>query len=214
MSQPNVPANLQPKPDYRTQHKKRLSYMPWLYFSLKDKHLEWAKPWQDEVQAHFCAVETISIGERSFVAPEANLFAEPGRNINIGAQCMIAADSFLHGPINMGDEVAINHGCSLDGGRHGITIGNQTRIANNVTIYAFNHGMAPDTPIYQQASNSKGVVIGEDVWIGAQAGIVDGVTIGNHAVIGMGTIVTKDVADYAIVAGNPARVIGDRRDKS
>ncbi|WP_037410979.1 acyltransferase [Shewanella fidelis] len=210
----NMSANLQAKPDYRTQHKKRLSYMPWLYFSLKDKHLEWAKPWQDEVQAHFCAVETITIGERSFVAPEANLFAEPGRNISIGAQCMIAADSFLHGPITMGNEVAINHGCSLDGGRHGITIGNQTRIANNVTIYAFNHGMAPDTPIYQQASNSKGVVIGEDVWIGAQAGIVDGVTIGNHAVIGMGAIVTKDVADYAIVAGNPARVIGDRRDKA
>ena len=214
MSESNAPANLMPKPDYRTQHKKRLSYMPWLYFSLKDKHLEWAKPWQDEVQAHFSAVETVSIGERCFVAPEANLFAEPGRNIIIGAQCMIAADSFLHGPITLGNEVAINHGCSLDGGRHGISIGNQTRIANNVTIYAFNHGMAPDTPIYQQASNSKGVVIGEDVWIGAQAGIVDGVTIGNHAVIGMGAIVTKDVADYAIVAGNPARVIGDRRDKN
>ena len=49
------------KPDYQTQHKKRLSYMPWLYFSLKDKRLSWAKPWQDEVQAHFCSVETISI---------------------------------------------------------------------------------------------------------------------------------------------------------
>ncbi len=202
------------KPDYQTQHKKRLSYMPWLYFSLKEKHLIWAKPWQDKVQAHFCSVETISIAENSFVAPEANLFAERGREIKVGRQCMIAADSFIHGPLTLGDEVAINHGCSIDGGRHGITIGNQTRIANNVTIYAFNHGMAPETPIYQQASNSKGVVIGEDVWIGAQAGIVDGVTIGSHAVVGMGAVVTKDVADYAIVAGNPAKVIGDRRDKT
>ena len=73
--------------------------------------------------------------------------------------------------------------------------------------------MAPDTPIYQQAANSKGIVIGKDVWIGAQAGIVDGVTIGDHAVVGMGSIVTKDVPDWAIVAGNPAKVIGDRRDK-
>lgn len=202
------------KPDYQTQHKKRLSYMPWLYFSLKEKHRLWAKPWQDKVQAHFCAVETITIGDNCFVAPEANLFAEPGRNISMGKQCMIAADSFLHGPITLGDEVAINHGCSFDGGRFGITVGNQTRIANNVTVYAFNHGMAPDTPIYQQASNSKGVVIGDDVWIGAQAGIVDGITIGDHAVIGMGAVVTKDVAAYAIVAGNPARVIGDRRDKT
>ncbi|WOT04220.1 acyltransferase [Shewanella youngdeokensis] len=202
------------KPDYQAQHKQRLSYMPWLYFSLKEKHLAWAKPWQNEIQAHFSAVETIKIGDNCFVAPEANLFAEPGRDIHMGNQCMIAADSFLHGPITMGNEVAINHGCSIDGGRHGITIGDQTRIANNVTIYAFNHGMAPNSPIYQQPSKSKGIVIGVDVWIGAQAGIVDGVTIGNHAVVGMGAVVTKDVAEYAIVAGNPAKVIGDRRDKT
>ncbi|MGL4833062.1 MAG: DapH/DapD/GlmU-related protein, partial [Shewanella sp.] len=67
--------------------------------------------------------------------------------------------------------------------------------------------------IYKQPAQSTGIIIGNDVWIGAQAGIVDGVTIGDHAVIGMGCIVTKDVPDWAIVAGNPARVIGDRRDK-
>jgi acetyltransferase-like isoleucine patch superfamily enzyme len=202
------------KPDYQAQHKLRLSWMPWLYFSLKDKHLVWAKPWQDQIQSTFKQLETIHIGERCFIAPEAKLFAEPGRDINIANQCMIAADVFIHGPVTLGDEVAINHGCSLDGGRAGITIGKQTRIANNVTIYAFNHGMTIGNPIYQQAVSSNGIVIGEDVWIGAQAGIVDGVTIGNHAVVGMGAIVTKDVADFAIVVGNPARVIGDRRDKT
>ena len=200
-------------PDYQSQHKKRLSWMPWLYFSLKEKHLAWAKPWQDEIQAALCALETVQIGEQCFIAPEAQLFAEPNRDIKIGNRCMIAADCFLHGPITLGNEVAINHGCSLDGGRVGIQIGDQTRIANHVTIYAFNHGMAPDTPIYQQPSYSKGIVIGKDVWIGAQAGIVDGVTIGDHAVVGMGCIVTKDIPDWAIVAGNPAKVIGDRRDK-
>jgi acetyltransferase-like isoleucine patch superfamily enzyme len=199
--------------DYQAQHKKRLSWMPWLYFSLKAKHLAWAKPWQDAIQQQLRQLETIQIGEQCFIAPQAQLFAEPGRDISIGNQCMIGADVFMHGPIQLGDEVAINHGCSLDGGRNGIKIGNQTRIANNVTIYAFNHGMSPDTPIYKQPATSKGVVIGQDVWIGAQAGIVDGVTIGAHAVIGMGCIVTKDVPDYAIVGGNPARVIGDRRDK-
>lgn len=200
-------------PDYQSQHKKRLSWMPWLYFSLKDKHLAWAKPWQDQIQATLCRLETVQIGEQCFIAPEAQLFAEPNRDIRIGKHCMIAADCFLHGPIIIGDEVAINHSCSFDGGRVGIKIGNQTRIANNVTIYAFNHGMKPNAPIYQQSANSKGVVIGKDVWIGAQAGIVDGVTIGDHAVVGMGSIVTKDVPDWAIVAGNPAKIIGDRRDK-
>lgn len=200
--------------DYQAQHKQRLAYMPWLYFSLKPKHLSWAQPWQAAIQQHLMAVETVSIGEHCFIAPQAQLFAEPGRDIIIGDQCMIAADCFLHGPIILGREVAINHGCSLDGGRGKIIIGDQTRIANNVTIYAFNHGMSPTMPIYQQNAHSKGIVIGKDVWIGAQAGIVDGVTIGNCAVVGMGCIVTKDVPDYAIVAGNPAKVIGDRRDKA
>ena len=198
---------------YQQQHKKRLSWMPWLYYSLKAKHLVWAKPWQQEIQDRLKQLETVHIGEDCFIAPEAELFAEPGRDIHIGRQCMIAAGCFLHGPIRLGDEVAINHGCSFDGGRVGITIGHQTRIANNVTIYAFNHGMAPNAAVYQQAVSSKGIVIGQDVWIGAQAGIVDGVTIGSHAVIGMGALVSKDVPEYAIVAGNPARIIGDRRDK-
>jgi acetyltransferase-like isoleucine patch superfamily enzyme len=207
------PEEQTPAPDYRSQHKKRLSWMPWLYFSLKDKHLAWARPWQEAIQAELKQLETVHIGAHSFIAPEAELFAEPGRDIHLGQRCMIAAQSFLHGPIRLGDEVAINHGCSLDGGRAGIVIGSRSRIANNVTLYAFNHGMAPNAPIYRQAVSSKGIVIGEDVWIGAQAGIVDGVSIGNHAVVGMGAIVTKNVPDYAIVAGNPARVIGDRRDK-
>ncbi len=203
----------QDKPDYQAQHKKRLSWMPWLYFSLKEKHLIWAKPWQDDIQQHLSSVETVHIGEQCFIAPEARIFAERGRDIRIGDQCMIAADVFLHGPITMGKEVAINHGCSFDGGRVGITIGDRTRIANNVTIYAFNHGMSVDSPIYQQPVTAKGITIGEDVWIGAQAGIVDGVSIGNQAVVGMGSIVTKDVPEFAIVAGNPAKIIGDRRDK-
>ncbi len=198
---------------YQAQHKKRLSYMPWLYFTLKPKLLAWAKPWQEEVQAQFMALETVSFGKNCFISPDTNLFAEPTRGIIIGDQCMLAADSFMHGPITLGNEVAINHGCSFDGGSAGITIGDQTRIANNVTIYAFNHGMHPDTPIYQQSASSKGVIIGKDVWIGAQAAIVDGVTIGDSAVIGMNATITKDVPEYAIMAGNPAKVIGDRRDK-
>ncbi|QUN06766.1 acyltransferase [Shewanella yunxiaonensis] len=195
------------------QHKKRLSWMPWLWYRLKPKHLLWATPWQQQVQQQLSELETITIGDNCFIAPEAALFAEPGRAITIGRQCMIAANCFLHGPITLGDEVSINHSCSMDGGGKGIIIGNQTRIANNVTIYAFNHGMAPDMPVYRQSSQSRGIVIGCDVWIGAQVGIVDGVTIGDGAVIGMGAIVTKDVPAWAIVAGNPAVIIGDRREK-
>ncbi|GAA4874362.1 acyltransferase [Ferrimonas pelagia] len=195
----------------REQHKRRLAWMPGLYYRLKPKHLSWAEPWQQALQQAVSEVETVRFGQHCFIAPDLALFAEPGRDIEIGDRCMFAAGSFLHGPIQIGNEVSINHGCSLDGGRAGIRIGDQTRIAHGVSIYAFNHGMALDQPVYQQGVSSKGIVIGKDVWIGARVGIVDGVTIGDHAVIGMGAVVTKDVPPYAKIAGNPARVIGDRR---
>ena len=198
---------------YRKQHKRRLSYMPWLYATLNPKHRPWAEAWQADVQAYLQDMETVHIGANSFIAPEANIFAEPGRDISIGNHCTIAADVMLHGPLSLGDHVSINHGVTMDGGTKGITIGNHTRIAANCQLFAFNHGMHPQRTIREQAVSSAGIVIGEDVWIGANVGIVDGVTIGDHAVVGMGSIVTKDIAPYAMVAGNPARVIGDRRDK-
>jgi acetyltransferase-like isoleucine patch superfamily enzyme len=196
---------------YRQQHKLRLSYMPWLYAQLKPAHRIWAQAWQDEWQAYLADMETIQIGKNCFIAPEARLFAEPGRPIVIGDNSYIAADCVLHGPITLGQHVSINHHVSLDGGRKGIHIGDNTRIAAYSYAYAFNHGMEPDQPIKDQPVSSKGINIGCDVWIGANAGIVDGVNIGDHAVVGMGSIVTRSVAAYTKVAGNPARAIGTRQ---
>lgn len=204
---------LDPLLKYREQHKHRLNYMPWLYYRLKPKHLEWAKAWQEEYQTYLQDMEDVQIGKNCFISPQAHIFAERGRKIKIGDNTFIAADCVLHGPLTIGNEVAINHHCTLDGGREGIVIGNQARLAAYTHIYAFNHGMKLDSTIYQQAVTSKGIQIGEDVWIGADVGVVDGVKIDDFAVIGMNSMVTKDVESYAIMAGNPAVKIGDRRDK-
>ena len=198
---------------YREQHKHRLNYMPWLYWRLKDKHLVWAKSWQQDYQDYLQEMEDVEIGENCFISPLAHIFAERGRKIRIGNNSFVGADSVMHGPLTIGNEVAINHHSTLDGGRAGIQIADQARLAAYTHLYAFNHGMKMDAPIYDQAVSSKGIYIGRDVWIGADVGIVDGVRVGDHAVIGMNSQVTKDVADFAIVAGNPARVIGDRRNK-
>jgi acetyltransferase-like isoleucine patch superfamily enzyme len=198
---------------YREQHKLRLSWMPWLYFGLKDRHRIWAEVWQEEVQANLRALETVVIGEDGFIAPEARLFGEPGRAVHIGNRCAIAAEAFLHGPITLGNDVSINARASLDGGAKGIRIGDGTRIATGVAIYAFDHGIAPDRLIREQPVASEGIEIGSDVWIGALAGITDGVRIGDHAVVAMGAVVTREVEPWAIVAGVPARVIGDRRER-
>ncbi len=187
--------------------------MPWLYFGLKDRHRAWAEAWQDEIQARLRALETVEIGEGSFIAPEARIFGEPGRAVLIGDRCALAAEVFLHGPITLGCDVSINARACLDGGAKGIRIGDGTRIATGAALYAFDHGVAPDHAIRAQPVRSLGIDIGADVWIGALAGITDGVCIGDHAVVAMGAVVTRDVAPWAIVGGVPARVIGDRRDR-
>ena len=185
--------------------------MPWLYFALKPRHRAWALAWQQEVQDRFRALETIELDEGCFVAPEARLFGEPGRGLRLGPGCAIAAEVFMHGPITLGRDVSINLRACLDGGAKGIVIGDGTRIAANCTLYAFDHGLDSGRPIKDQPVSSRGIVIGADVWIGANAGVTDGVTIGDHAVVGMGAVVTRDVPAWAIVGGVPARLIGDRR---
>lgn len=169
-----------------------------------------ANEWQAEFQAYISAMETVVIGKNCFIAPEAQLFAEPGRPIILGDNSYIAADCVIHGPVEIGSNASINHHVTLDGGRKGIKIGNHSRIAAYVSAYAFNHGMAAEHTIAEQAVTSSGISVGEDVWIGAQVCIRDSVKIGDKAVVGMGSVVTKDVAAFSKVAGNPATIIGQR----
>ncbi len=197
----------------REQHKRRLAWMPWLYFSLKARHRAWAEAWQAEVQARLLAQETVLIGHGSFIAPDAGIFGEPGRGVIIGDRCAIAARAFLHGPITLGNDVSVNAGARLDGGRKGLLVGDGTRIASGAALYAFDHGLRSDRDLKDQPVRSRGIRIGRDVWIGANAGITDGVVVGDHAVVAMGAVVTRDVAEWAMVAGAPAVVIGDRRSK-
>ena len=197
----------------REQHQRRLAWMPWLYFVLKPRNRAWAEAWQAEVQARLLAMETVELGTGCFIAPDAAIFGEPGRPVRIGDRCAVAAQAFLHGPLTLGGDVSINAGARLDGGRKGITIGDGTRIASGAVLYAFDHGLAPDRAIRDQPVRSRGITLGQDVWIGANAGVTDGVTIGDHAVVAMGAVVTRDVPAWTIVAGVPAQFVGDRRDR-
>jgi len=199
---------------FREQHKLRLSYMPYLHHDQKKSgrpHLAWVDDWQRQLQEELSRVEKVSFGRNCFIAPLARIFGEPTRRVALGDDCSVAADVFLHGPITAANRVSINPGVHIDGGRSGVFIGSDVRIATGAKIFAFNHGIQADDLIRAQPIRSAGINIGDDVWIGANASVTDGVNVGDHAVVAMGAVVTHDVDDWAIVAGVPARVIGDRR---
>lgn len=86
--------------------------------------------------------------------------------------------------------------------RGGITIGDHARIAANVQLISNNHD-----PYDLDVLTCKPVEIGDHAWIGAGATILPGVRVGRHAVVGAASVVTRDVPDYAVAVGNPARVI-------
>lgn len=96
-----------------------------------------------------------------------------------------------------------------------ISIGNDVMIAPAVTIRDTDHAFARlDIPMNKQGITSSPVVIDDDVWIGHGAVILKGVTIGKGSIVAAGTVVTKDVAPYSIVAGIPAKLIKSRNSKS
>lgn len=92
------------------------------------------------------------------------------------------------------------------------TIGNYVMMAPEILIFTTNHQTSDIlTPMKLQGDTEpREVKIGDDVWIGQRAIILPGVTIGNGAIIASGAVVTKDVSDYSVVGGNPAKVLKSR----
>ena len=114
---------------------------------------------------------------------------------------------FLNGrKVSLGDRNVINFDCVLDGRLYPITIGNDVSIGPEASILTLGH----DPQSSDFANRGGPVTIGDRVWIGYRALILPGVTIGEGAVVAAGAVVTRDVAPYMIVGGNPAREIGTR----
>lgn len=111
--------------------------------------------------------------------------------------------------IDYGKPVTIGRGCFIQQcctffGRGCITIGNDVFIGPKVNLITINHDFDPDN---RSATYGRPIVIEDKVWIGINATILPGVRIGYGAIVGAGSVVTKDVPPLTIVAGNPARII-------
>lgn len=198
---------MQTTPRSAAQRARRFEYNPW-HFTREATPRE--KAAQAAHQRALARAEHARLGEHGYVAPSASITGGPERGLTMGARCFVAAHAYVTDLVTLGDDCTINPFATLRGpirGGHGV------RIGAYACLVGFNHGFAdPDTPVFRQGLTSKGIVLGDDVWIGAHATVVDGVKVGNHTIIAAGAVVTKDVPDYAIVGGNPARVIRLRKD--
>lgn len=110
--------------------------------------------------------------------------------------------------IYIGDNTYINGGFIKASAKAKIEIGNDCLISYNVHLRTDMHNyLSKDININKQGDLEKDIIIGDDVWIGFGAQVLSGVKVSNGAVIGAGTIVTKDVPPYAVVAGVPGKII-------
>ncbi|MEV4414112.1 DapH/DapD/GlmU-related protein [Catellatospora sp. NPDC049609] len=149
-----------------------------------------------------------SAGEGSFVSP---LAAIHQAELTLGADSYLAAHVYLTGEVQLGDHTSLNPYAVVRGP---VRLGSGVRVGAHASLVGFNHSADPDAPVHRQPIVSKGIVVGDDVWIGSNAIVLDGVTIGEHSIIGAGAVVTKDVAAWSVMVGNPARRVRDRRDRT
>ncbi len=127
-----------------------------------------------------------------------------GKKVEIGSRCSLSTD------LRIGSRSGIGNNCLLQAG---CTLGDDVMMGPDVKIYTKTHNYsAMDRPMHEQGIKSNAVVIGNDVWIGANVIILPGVTVGDHSILGASAVVTKPVPPYSIVGGNPARILKDRRE--
>lgn len=139
-----------------------------------------------------------------------------GKNNSIGAFSIIIVandlstpNSFKDSSLSIGSNTYIGEGNNIRAAGGTISIGNDCLISQHVTIVASNHGIEKKILIRKQAwsTTNNFVTINDDVWIGAGSIILPGVIVGKGAIIAAGSVVTKSIPEYAIVAGNPAKVL-------
>ena len=147
-------------------------------------------------------------GKHSVIHRSARMDTPPYRKFSIGDYSVIESFACVNnavGDVMIGDHTRIGLHNTIIGP---VKIGSHVNLAQGITVTALNHNF-DDTEkrIDEQGVSTNPVAIEDDVWVGANAVILPGVTIGNHCVVAAGAVVTKDVPPHSLVAGVPAKVI-------
>ena len=147
-------------------------------------------------------------GRHAIIHHSVRMDTPPYRKFWLGDYSVVESFACINnavGDVIIGDHTRIGLHNTIIGP---VTIGSHVNLAQGITITALNHNFDDsEKRIDQQGISTKEVVLEDDIWVGANAVILPGVTIGKHAVVAAGAIVTKDVPSHSLVAGVPAKVI-------
>lgn len=182
-------------------HRPEIDFSPWRFRQEADEEQRAEQfAWLERLTG--CGYE---IGEDCFVSVRASVDAD---TLILGDRSYIAAGAYMTGELRFGRDCSVNPYTVVRGV---VELGDAVRIGAHTSILGFNHTMSdPEVEVFRQPLTVQGIRIGDDVWVGSNAVILDGVTIGSKSVIAAGAVVTKDVPEGSIVGGNPARFIRHR----
>lgn len=154
----------------------------------------------------------VFLGDYSYINCYSTGGVQLGRNVTIREFAWVQLTSRLDAPgdkLVIGDDTYIGPRSTL-GAAAPLIIGCRCQIGANVSFIAESHLFDSSDQIFSQGVRRRGIVVGDDCWIGNNAVILDGVEVGEGSVIGAGTIVTKSLPPRSVAAGVPARLIRSR----
>ena len=147
-------------------------------------------------------------GKHAVIYRSARMDTPPYRKFWLGDYSVIESFCCINnavGDVIIGDHTRVGLHNTIIGP---VTIGSHVNLAQGITVTALNHNFEESSKrIDEQGVTTKPVIIGNDIWIGANAVLLPGVTIGDHSIVAAGAVVTKDVPPHSLVAGVPAKII-------
>ena len=189
--------NIRQKLKYNPQLKRLLD---WLIMNQRDARPRWYVRLLAPLYQHR--------GRGAKIYRSVRMDTPPYRRFSLGQHSVVESFCCINnavGDVIIGDYTRIGLHNTIIGP---VTIGNHVNLAQGITVTALNHNFSEaDKRIDEQGVSTGQVVIGDDVWIGANAVVLPNVSIGRHCVIAAGAVVTKDVPDGCVVAGIPAKII-------
>jgi len=151
---------------------------------------------------------TIKRGKGSIIKRKARLDLIPSKKFQIGYRTVIEDYVIINngmGDVIIGDRCSITSRVKLVGP---VTIGNLVTMGSNAQVTGLTHNYEnPDIPIKDQGVTANRTIVEDDVWIGGNSVIIQGIKIGSHVIVASGSVVTKDIPPFSVVGGNPARII-------